>query len=33
MSGAALVIFSDAPKVGFGAVLMWNGKVVAYASR
>ena len=32
-SGEALVIFSDASKVGLGAVLMQNGKVVAYASR
>ena len=32
-SGEALVIFSDASKVGLGAVLMQNGKIVAYASR
>ena len=28
-----LTIFSDASKVGLGAVLMQNGKVIAYASR
>ena len=28
-----LVIYSDASKIGLGAVLMQNGKVIAYASR
>ena len=32
-SGEPLVIYSDASKVGLGAVLMQNGKVVAYGSR
>ena len=32
-SGEPLVIYSDASKVGLGAILMQNGKVVAYASR
>ena len=32
-NGEPLVIFSDACKVGLGAVLMQNGKVVAYSSR
>ena len=28
-----LTIYSDASKIGLGAVLMQNGKVIAYASR
>ena len=32
-SGEPLVIFSTASKVGLGAVLMQDGKVVAYGSR
>ena len=32
-SGEPLVIYSDASKVGLGAVSIQNGKVVAYASR
>ena len=31
--GESLTIYSDASKVGLGAVLMQKGKVVAYASR
>ena len=32
-SGEPLVLYSDASKIGLGAVLMQNGKVVAYGSR
>ena len=31
--GGNFVIFSDASKIGLGAVLMQDGKVIAYASR
>ena len=27
------MIYGDALKVGLGAILMWNSKVIAYASR
>ena len=33
MEEGNFVIYSDASKIGLGAVLMQNGKVIAYASR
>ena len=32
-SGKEYTLYSDASGIGFGCVLMQNGKVVAYASR